>query len=95
MREAIVAAMGELRHEERFPEHARCRRPSDVVVGKGETKFNFCPKCGSPLNFKAGTFEEKKLNREKLKLLYEIVDECENDYENKLKQCIKELEEEI
>ncbi len=67
----------------------------DVVVGKGETKFNFCPKCGSPLNFKAGTFEEKKINREKLKLLYEIVDECENDYENKLKQCIKELEEEI
>lgn len=67
----------------------------NVIVGKQETKFNFCPKCGSPLNLKAGVIDEKKINREKLKLLYEILDEGESGFEQKIKDCIKELEEEI
>ncbi len=63
----------------------------NVVVGKGETKFNFCPRCGAPLNMKAGEEEEKKFTQEKLKLLYEIVDENEN-LKPELERYIKDLE---
>ena len=64
----------------------------NVVVGKGETKFNFCPRCGAPLNMQAGQEEEKKFVREKLKLLYEIIEE-NGELKIPLEKYINELEE--
>lgn len=48
-----------------------------AIVGKETTKFNFCPKCGSPLNAKGGAMWEDAQSKEKLKLLYAILDESE------------------
>lgn len=64
----------------------------NVVVGKNVTKFNFCPRCGAPLNMEAGALEEKKFTQEKLKLLYAILDENET-LKPALEKYIKELEE--
>ena len=64
----------------------------NVVVGKNQTKFSFCPRCGAPLTMEAGELEEKKFTQEKLKLLYAILDENET-LKPALEKYIKELEE--
>ena len=64
-----------------------------TIVGKETTKFNFCPKCGAPLNSKGGAMWEEAQNKEKLKLLYAILDESEGkNTEETVKAFIEDLE---
>ena len=48
------------------------------LVGKdGGTKLSFCPRCGNPLNLSALEKLETRINKEKITLLYEAIDEIE------------------
>lgn len=67
----------------------------NVVVGKNQTKFSFCPRCGAPLNLNAGLQLEKYVNKEKLKLLYDVLDNSKDlSFNDFLKPYITELEKE-
>ena len=63
-------------------------------VGKAsECKLSFCPKCGNALNLNALAKNEQKSAKEKIVLLYELLDEIEEGHD--AKQTIKNFIEEL
>lgn len=68
-----------------------------TISKDGTNKLNYCPKCGKPLTMQANVDLEKKENKAKLIMLYELCDEIDegNDPRIKIDEYITELKENI
>lgn len=72
-----------------------CAECGQNVSKDGKLILNFCPKCGNPLNIQANVKYEKKVAKDKIIMLYELLDLIEegNDATTQIKEFIKELNE--
>lgn len=73
-----------------------CAECGQVLAKDGKLKANFCPKCGNPLNISASVKYEKEVNKDKLIMLYEILDEQQESnasFKDLINSYIKELNE--
>lgn len=65
-------------------------------VGKdGKPQINFCANCGAPINMKSAIELEKNMTQEKIKIIYDALEEIESgkDAKTVLETFIKELSE--
>lgn len=70
-----------------------CGECKQQVGTDNQCKLHFCPKCGNPLNLKALEQYEQKTAKDKIVLLYELLDEIEegNDAKQTILNFIEEL----
>lgn len=72
-----------------------CGACGQKVSKDGKLVVNFCPKCGNPLNIDASVKYEKDVEKEKLVMLYTLLDSIEegNDAKTEIESMISELKE--
>lgn len=75
----------------------RCTNCGAIVGKDSVTKLNFCPNCGEPLNIDSAVEFEKKVSRQNLIMLAELLEEIENgnDAKTMINQFMEELQENL